>query len=79
MILPVLMRSAYILAQVCIFIGIVIFQQHLIEYMYFARGIKIVPLSIFWTKMFPLKPIKTDICNKMMQFLLTDFHYVGKA
>ncbi len=81
-ILPVLMLSAYILAQVCIFISILIFP--LIN-LFYIRYKKIIPLSAFWTKMSPLKPIKTAIfkhsavyCN-IMQFLLIGFYSVGKT
>ncbi len=52
--------------------------------LFYTRYKKIVPLSAFWTKMSPLKPIKIILIAaafncKMMQFLLIGFHSVGKA
>jgi len=52
------------LAQVCIFIGIVLFHRHFLKKNIFGIWYKkILPLSAFWTKMSPLKPIKTAIFN----------------
>jgi len=54
--LPVLKLTAKKLAQVCSFIGILLFHHHFLKKIFFALG-------TFWTKMSSLKPIKTAIFN----------------
>jgi len=50
---------------VCIFIGILVFHHHFLKkIIFFLHELhKVLPLSTFWTKMSPLKPIKTAIFN----------------
>jgi len=69
--LPVLKLTAKNLAQVCIFIGILLFHGNFLKKIFFCIRYKKYSLSApFGQKMPPLKPIKTAIFKSLVQLTI---------